>query len=163
MTVGGAAGSLPLAALAALADQLPNRVWVLAAASPAEAGQHLADLDTLLGPELAVHFPQQEDPAPGEEGDHAEIAGERVEAVESVLSGRARIMVATRRALQELAPIPDDLADLRFTVVTGQGLRRDALITALEERGFERAPMVEEAGRYAVRGGLVDLFQDLVS
>lgn len=158
LTAGGAAGSLPLAALAALVAHLPNRVWAVTATSPADVGQHLADLDTLLGPELAVHFPQQGDTAPGEGDDHAEIAGERVEAVESILSGRARVMVATRRALQELAPIPDDLADLRFTVLTGQELRRDALVSALEERGFERAPMVEEAGRYAVRGGLIDLF-----
>ena len=158
LTVGGAAGSLPLAALAALVAHLPNRVWVVTAASPAEAGRHLADLDTLLGPGLAVHFPQEEERAPGEEGDHAEIDGERVEAVESILSGRARVMVATRRALQELAPIPNDLADLRFTVATGQELRRDTLIAALEKRGFQRAPMVEETGRYAVRGGLVDLF-----
>ena len=158
LTVGGAAGSLPLAALAALVAHLPNRVWVVAAASPAEASRHLADLDTLLGPELAVHFPQQGDAATGDADDHAEVEGERVEAVESILSGRARVMVATRRAFQELAPIPDDLADLRYTVVSGQALRRDDLIAALEERGFGRAPMVEEAGRYAVRGGLIDLF-----
>jgi len=158
LTIGGAAGSLPLAVLAALVAHLPNRVWVVVAASPADAGRHLADLDTLLGPELAAHFPQQGDANPGEGGDYAEVEGERVEAVESILSGRARVMVATRRALQELAPIPDDLADLRFTVVTGQELRRDDLIAVLEERGFERVPMVEEAGRYAVRGGLIDLF-----
>ena len=156
-TVGGAAGSLSLAALAALVAHLPNRVWVVVAASPAEASRHLADLDTLLGPGLAVHFPQRGDTAPGGD-DHAEVEGERVEAVESILSGRARVLVATRRAFQELAPIPDDLADLRFTVVTGQELRRDDLIAVLEERGFERDPMVEEAGRYAVRGGLIDLF-----
>lgn len=158
ITVGGAAGSLSLAALAALATELPNRVWVLVAASPSEAGRRLSDLETLLGPDAAVHFPLREDRAAGEADDDAEVAGERVEAVESILSGRARVMVATRRALQELAPIPDDLADLRFTVVNGQALRRDALIAALEERGFARTPMVEEVGSYAVRGGLVDLF-----
>ena len=158
LTVGGTAGSLPLAALAALAGHLSNRLWVLAAASPAEAGQHLGDLDTMLGPGLAMHFPQRDSVSPEDEDDPAETEGERVEAVEALLSGRARVMVATRRALQEVAPIPDDIADLRFTVVTGQELRRDALIAALEGHGFERAAMVEEAGRYAVRGGLVDLF-----
>ncbi len=158
LTVGGAAGSLSRAALAALVAHLPNRVWVVAAASPAEAGRRLADLDTLLGPGLSVRFPQEEDGAPGEEGGRAEIDGERVEAVESILSGRARVMVATRRALQELAPIPNDLADLRFSVVAGRELRHEALIAALEEWGFKRAAVVEETGCYAVRGGLVDLF-----
>ncbi|MDE2974579.1 MAG: transcription-repair coupling factor [Gemmatimonadota bacterium] len=156
---GGAAGSLPLAALAALAGHLPTRIWVLAASSPTEAGRHLCDLETLLGPGLAASFPQREAAAPGEEiSGSADAEGERVEAVEALLSGRARVMVATRRALQEVAPIPNELADLRLAVATGRELRRDDLIAALEARGFERAPMVEEAGRYAVRGGLIDLF-----
>ena len=159
ITVGGAAGSLSLAALAALADHLSNRIWVLAAPSQSEAGQHLGDLETLLGPGLAVHFPQRGGVAPGDEDDGgAETEGERVEAVEALLSGRARVMLATRRALQEVAAIPDDLGGLRLTVTERQELRRDALVAALESHGFERAPIVEEAGRYAVRGGLVDLF-----
>ena len=167
-TVGGAAGSLSLVAVAALAGHLPIRLWVIAASSPVEAGEHLGDLETLLGSGAAVLYPQREGVAAeggqpldesGAAGNPApEIAGQRVEAVESLLAGRARILVATRRALQEVAPIPDDLADLRFTVTTGRELRRDALIDALEARGFERAPMVEQAGHYAVRGGLIDLF-----
>ena len=167
-TVGGAAGSLSLTAVAALAGHLPTRLWVIAASSPVEAGEHLGDLETLLGPGAAVLYPQREGVAadggqlldesapPGNPA--PEIEGQRVEAVESLLAGRARFLVATRRTLQEVAPIPDDLADLRFTVATGRVLRRDALIEALDARGFERAPMVEQAGHYAVRGGLIDLF-----
>ena len=105
-----------------------------------------------------MYFPQRESVSPEDEDDPSKTEGERVEAAEALLSGRARVMVATRRGAPELAPIPDDIADLRLTVATGQELRRDALIAALEAHGFERAPMVEEAGRYAVRGGLVDLF-----
>ncbi len=159
-TVGGAIGSLPLVVVAALAEQLPNRLWVVAASSPGEAGEHLGDLETLLGRDAVAHYPQREDA----EGDDTEdsprrtLAGRRVEAFEALMTGRATVMVTTRRALQEVAPVPDDLASLRFTVRTGQRLRRDALIEALEARGFERAPIVEGPGRYAVRGGLVDLF-----
>lgn len=156
-TAGGAPGALPLAALAALADLLPHRRWVVAAASPGEADEHLGDLDTLLGPGAAVHYPQREGLAPDGD-DPLDARGQRVEAFESFLAGRARILVATRRALQELAPLPGDLAALRLTVTTGQRLRPATLAEALEERGFERAPTVEEAGRYAVRGGLIDLF-----
>ncbi|MYJ69596.1 MAG: hypothetical protein F4087_13975, partial [Gemmatimonadetes bacterium] len=158
-TVGGAPGSLPLAALAALATLLPHRRWVVAASSPGEAGEHLSDLETLLGPGAAVHYPQREDFGT-DDGDDSRIEtrGRRVEAFESFLGSRAPILVATRRALQELAPLPRDLAALRFTVTTGQVLRPGALADALEKRGFERAPMVEQAGQYAVRGGLIDLF-----
>ncbi len=158
LTAGGAPGSLPLAALSALATLFPHRRWILAASSPGEAGEHLSDLETLLGPGAAVHYPQRETLAAEGEDPRLEAQGRRVEAFEAFLAGRARILVATRRALQELAPLPGDLAALRFIVTTGQALRPATLIGALEERGFERASMVEEAGQYAVRGGLIDLF-----
>ena len=159
-TVGGATGSLPLVVLAALSEHLPNRLWVVATPSPGEASEALGDLEALLGTDSVTHYPQREDLAPGDDGDdpRIEFSGRRVEAFEALLGGRARTMVTTRRALQEVVPIPDDLADLRLTVASGQRLRRDALIEALEARCFERAPMVEGAGSFAVRGGLVDLF-----
>ena len=157
-TVGGAPGSLPLAAVAALATRLPHRRWVVAASSPGEAGEHLSDLEILLGPGAAAHYPQREGFAPDGDDSRIETGGRRVEAFESFLLGPARILVATRRALQELAPLPSDLGALRFTVRTGQSLRPAVLVDALEERGLERVPTVEQAGQYAVRGGLIDLF-----
>ena len=159
-TVGGATGSLPLAVVAALAEQLTNRLWVVAAASPGEADEHLDDLETLLGGGTVAHYPQREVASGDDAGDDPQLmlAGRRVEAFEALLTGRARVMVTTRRALQEVAPIPDELAALRYAVKTGQRLRRDSLIEALEARGFERVPIVEGPGSYAVRGGLIDLF-----
>lgn len=164
VVAGGAAGSLPMAVLAALVGLLPNRLWVVAASSARAAAAHLSDLETLLGPGAAVDYPQRETPvaaaaAVGDEGEPpAEISGRRVEAVASLMAGKARVLVATRRALQEIAAIPADLADLRFVVAPGGALGRDALIEALEARGFRRTATVEEVGCYAVRGGLVDLF-----
>lgn len=159
-TVGGAVGSLPLAVIAALAERLPNRLWVVAASSPGEAGEHLGDLETLLGAGAVAHYPQREGVSADDTGDDPQLtlAGRRVEAFEALLTARARVMVTTRRALQEVARIPDDLAALRLTVKTGQRLRRDTLIEALDARGFERVPIVERPGCYAVRGGLIDLF-----
>ena len=159
-TVGGAAGSLSLAVVAALSARLPNRIWVVAAASPGAADEHLSDLEAMLGAGSAAHYPQREDAGRDDDAGEApgNLSGRRVEAFEAVLAGRARIIVATARALQEVAPLPLGLTDLRYTVRTGQRLRRDDLIAALEERGFDREPVVERAGAYAVRGGLIDLF-----
>ena len=157
-TVGGAPGSLPLAAVAALATILPHRRWVVAASSPAEAGEHLSDLETLLGPGAAAHYPQREGSGAGGDDPRVEDTGQRVEAFAAFLGGRARVLVATRRALQEVAPLPGDPGNLLFSVSTGQTLRPAALIEALGERGFERVPTVEQPGQYSVRGGLIDLF-----
>ncbi len=156
--VGGAAGALPASIIAALANRFGNRLWVLAAESPGEANAYTSDLETLLGTDTCVVYPQREGKDGEPDASRADIDGRRVEAVEALLSGRARIMVATQRALQEVAPIPSHVADLRYTVHTGQETRLSELVDALDTRGFLRVPIVERAGHYAVRGGLVDLF-----
>ena len=67
-------------------------------------------------------------------------------------------MVTTLRALQERVPIPQGLAELRMTVAVGDEVPFQELLEKLDHRGFERVPVVEAVGQFAVRGGLVDLF-----
>ncbi|NNF27595.1 MAG: DEAD/DEAH box helicase, partial [Gemmatimonadetes bacterium] len=156
--VGGATGSLPSVVVAALAAADPSRLWIVAAPSPGAAANWSGDLETLLGPDGAAYYPQREAMVGDEEDSHLEISGQRIEALESVMAGRTRILVTTRRAMQEKAPIPDGLADLRLELSVGNTLPPGDLVSALEERGLTRAAMVEEVGQFAVRGGLIDLF-----
>ena len=86
------------------------------------------------------------------------MSGLRVEALEELLSGRTRILVTTLRALQERAEIPNALADLRLTLAVGDKVSPHQLAERLEAMGFEKAPLVEAVGEYALRGGIVDLF-----
>lgn len=144
--------------VAALARRQRTRRWILTGATPGQAIAFAGDLETLLGPEALAYFPQREGLTEDATDGHLEIGGQRIEALEQLLSGRANVLVTTRRALQELAPIPDGLADLRLRVAVGDPIGRDGLVEALEARGLTRSPMVEEVGQYAVRGGLVDLF-----
>jgi transcription-repair coupling factor (superfamily II helicase) len=78
--------------------------------------------------------------------------------VEALLSGRVRLLVTTPRALQERVPVPARLAELRRTFRVGDSTSFAALPHALEARGFERVPIVEEVGQFAVRGGILDVF-----
>ena len=156
--LGGAIGSASTAVVAALHERFATRVLVVVAPSPQAATDAEADLEVLLGREESFLFPQRE-ALPYESNEpHLEIGGLRVEAVEALLGGRARLMVTTLRALQERAPIPAGLAELRITLRTGQEPGFQRLVQDLDERGFERVPLVEEVGQYAVRGGLLDIF-----
>jgi len=132
---------------------------VVIAAGPREAAGVEADLETLSGAgEVAHLFPQREALPYEETEPHLEIGALRVEAVEALWSGRCRILVTTARALQERTPIPSGLADLRLTLTVGQPVDLSALIEALQARGFDRVPLVEEVGQFAVRGGILDVF-----
>jgi transcription-repair coupling factor (superfamily II helicase) len=116
------------------------------------------DLEIFLGEGTSFLFPQREARPYESSEPHLEIGALRVEAVEALLGGRTRLLVTTLRALQERAPIPADLAGLRLTLRVGEKVGFQVLIADLLERRFERVPLVEEVGQFAVRGGLLDIF-----
>jgi transcription-repair coupling factor (superfamily II helicase) len=154
----GLAGSSPALLVGALHHVRPERIWLLVASTPDGAEQVATDLEALLG-EGAVHLYPQRESLPYEEAEpHVEIGGARVEALEALLGGRTALMVTTTRALQELSPAVDGLADLRLELRVGAEIRLADLSARLEEMGFERVATVEEVGQFALRGGIVDVF-----
>jgi transcription-repair coupling factor (superfamily II helicase) len=156
--VEGLPGAAPSLLAAALAESVQNRVWVVVAAGPNEADAAESDLQAILGENAAVLYPQRET-LPYEAAEHHfEVSGLRVEALEALLAGRTRLLVTTVRALQERSEIPTGLADLRLTIATGDHIRPQDLADRLEQMGFEKSPLVEAVGEYALRGGIVDLF-----
>ncbi|MGH7464244.1 MAG: CarD family transcriptional regulator, partial [Longimicrobiales bacterium] len=153
--VRGSAASL---LVAALSNELKHRVWVVVAPNPADAEAVDADLRSIAGADVVALFPQRET-LPYEAAEHHfEVSGLRVETLEALFAGRARVIVTTARALQELAEIPATLADLRVTFSVGDTVRLADLTAQLDDRGFDRAAMVEAVGEYSVRGGILDLF-----
>ncbi len=157
-TVANLPGSLPAALAAALARDLERRMWVVVASDPPEAETVESDLATLLEEGESALYPQREALPFEAEEHHVEVSGQRVEALEALLSGRVRVLVTTARAVQERERIPEALAQLRMSIRVGETIRPADLGTRLEDMGFERAGLVEQVGEYAVRGGIVDLF-----
>jgi transcription-repair coupling factor (superfamily II helicase) len=156
--VSGLVGASPALLLAALAVAEQARVWVVVAPTPADAESFASDIDALLGTGSAALFPQRET-LPYEAAEHhVEVSGLRVESLEALLAGRARILVTTARALQERSEMPSGIAELRLTLETGTAVAMSGLAARLEALGFERAPLVETVGQYALRGGIIDLF-----
>jgi transcription-repair coupling factor (superfamily II helicase) len=156
--IGGLPGSSAALFLAGLSEYFPTRLWVVVTANPPDAEAVEADLIACLGEGRAALYPQRET-LPYEAAEHhLEVSGLRVEALEALFSGRVRILVTTTRALQERTELPGGLAELRLTLSVGQTLRPQQLSEQLERMGFQRAPLVEAVGEYALRGGILDLF-----
>jgi transcription-repair coupling factor (superfamily II helicase) len=151
-------GSVPATLAATLASDLTQRLWVIVAGDPPEAETVQSDLVALLGADTAALYPQREALPFEAEEHHVEVSGQRVEALEALLSGRARILITTARAIQERERIPDALADLRMRLAVGQEIRPKELGARLEDMGFEQTGLVEQVGEFAARGGIVDLF-----
>ena len=157
--VAGLPGSSPVVLLGALARQFPHRVFVVLTATPTDAERWLADLNALVGAEAAL-YPQRE--ALGAEEPHLEIAGERIETLERLLSGHVRILVTTARAAAERTGVPRALQDMRLSLAPGERgggsntLR--AVIERLEVMGYTRVPTVTEVAQFGVRGGILDVY-----
>jgi transcription-repair coupling factor (superfamily II helicase) len=159
--VAGLPGSSPAVLLAALGRRLAQRVFVVIAATPSDAERWLADLQALVG-DLAALYPQRE--ALGAEEPHVEIAGERIETIEALLSGRIRLLVTTARAAAERTGVPAALESLRLVLEAGQvpgapgPASFSAVIERLEAMGYARVPTVTEVAQFSVRGGILDVY-----
>jgi transcription-repair coupling factor (superfamily II helicase) len=155
LRLGGLAGSSGAVLVAWLAERLPQRLFTVVAATPADAERWLADLATVTDLAAAL-YPQRE--ALGEEEPHYEIAGERAETLEALLRGRLRILVTTARATAEKTLVPGALERLRLELAVGMDRPLREVVSALEGMGYLRAPVVTEVAEFAVRGGIVDLY-----
>jgi len=70
----------------------------------------------------------------------------------------APVVVAPFTALALRVPSRASLRARCIHFEVGQSLDRDAVIERLVAAGYQRMPLVEEAGELAVRGGIVDVF-----
>lgn len=155
LRLGGLPGSSPAVLVASLARSLPQRLFVVVAATPADAERWLSDLAMLADLPVAL-YPQRE--ALGEEEPHLEIAGERTETLAALLGGRLRVLVTTARATAERTLVPAALEQLSLRLARASRSRPRDVAERLEAMGYRRVSTVTEIAEYSVRGGIVDLY-----
>ena len=106
---------------------------------------------------------------PGESNVSHELAAERLELLVDLAAIQAGerpgsqnetpdFIVAPVQSLMQPSPGRELLRDLVMTIRAGQTLDRDSLIRWLTEHGYTRLDAVEDAGDFAVRGEIVDVW-----
>jgi transcription-repair coupling factor (superfamily II helicase) len=149
---GGAAltvtpGVEPLA-LAALVDP------VVAVTATGRQAEQLCDSLHDIG-RSAVVFPAWETLPHERLSPTADTVGRRMAVLADVAAGcLPDVLVVPVRALMQ--PFAHDLVDQAPVELRGIGF--DALLESLVRFGYERVPMVERRGQFAVRGGIIDVF-----
>jgi len=92
----------------------------------------------------------------------AEIVSRRIDTLTTLAAGAApkggRIVVTTINAILQRVPPRSMFTTAGFAAEVGTELKLDALTAFLAHNGYVRADTVREAGEYALRGGIVDLF-----
>jgi len=161
----GASGALGAAIASATADTtllyvVPDEETAETRASDLEfflPAAHAAD-DPLL-PQTVLELPAPESSPYADVQADRRTTLRRMAALFRLSQGFApRVLVASAAALFRRV-MPRAAFDSLCQVITaGSTLDREATVAALVRAGFSRSPVVEDAGTFAVRGAVIDLF-----
>jgi len=153
----GTVGSLT-ATLAALAYQEQTRPTLILVDDPERAGQWHDDLTSLLGEELVARFPSWETLPYEFRTPGPESTGRRLQTLWRCLESPPPVVVAHLRAALEPTLSPGDLKSRIVRVRVGEELGMESILSRLVALGYRRCDVVEEAGAFAARGGIIDFF-----
>jgi transcription-repair coupling factor (superfamily II helicase) len=121
----------------------------------------LADTVPLFAPELQVLTLPAWDCLPYDRSSPAlRVMAERLATLNALQdkTNKPQLLVTTVNAATQRLLTPFRIRQLTRRLAEGERIDRDALIRQLSDLGYQRVETVGEAGEYAVRGSLVDLF-----
>ncbi len=153
-------GSCALA-LAAVVQKKLNRPMVIITAHLDEADDAIDQLSFFRKECRVEVFPAFE-VLPGESNVSHELAAQRLEVLHALAGqgGAPKIdfVIAPIQALMQPSPNRDLLKEQMMILKTGASLDRDHLVRWLADHDYSRLEAVEDAGDFAVRGEIVDVW-----
>lgn len=93
---------------------------------------------------------------------HSDVVARRIDALTRLTSppgqGQCRLVITTVSAILQRVPKVETLKDAALELKVRTTLDRKAFDAFLAANGYSRAEQVMEAGEFAIRGGLIDLY-----
>jgi transcription-repair coupling factor (superfamily II helicase) len=144
--------------LAALQESTHKRIAVV---MPGEAAS--ADFETALrlfhrDPRCVSIYPSPSLSPYQDVGPSLGVVREEIHALGLLIDRAVDVLIVPARALFQRLPIPGKFRERVVTLAEGQELDLHTLLQKLVENGFVRTDLVGEAGEFAFRGGILDLF-----
>ncbi len=132
--------------------------YLIVTRSEQDAERIANDVNELLDETVAYHFPDWGVNPYQWKAPLAETIGSRLEALARLQRHDRSIVTSGVRALMEPTISPEDLRHSSLLIEVNQEMSLDHIAARLVRLGYERYPLVEEVGSFAVRGGIVDIF-----
>jgi transcription-repair coupling factor (superfamily II helicase) len=151
----GLAGSSTSVMIALIYEALAATTVVVC---PDEAEAIKDDLESLVGQESVLDFPDWEILPYDEFSPHEAIVGARLRTLAALLDGRRRIVVVPLRAFLRSTLPPEDLRAGSITLSLKETIEPQALISRILQIGYLRNQVVEDVGTFATRGGILDIY-----
>ncbi|MDE0570196.1 MAG: transcription-repair coupling factor [Verrucomicrobiales bacterium] len=107
-----------------------------------------------------LFFPDIEQVSSSETLPDQEINAERLGLLKLINDSKhkAKIVIAMAKSLEEKVPSPSTLDSQKISLIKGQSIGLEKLVTEIENISYERSSIVTERGQYALRGGIIDVF-----
>ncbi|RII28532.1 MAG: transcription-repair coupling factor [Geobacter sp.] len=158
VTVAGLKGSAPAYLLARLIPELSSPLLVVTP-DPESAEELWRELCFYDGnTEGILHFPAWDTTPFESAAPHADITGQRLNALFRLMDGRARAVVTPIAALAQRVLPRQTLGEVSHYLVVGEEAERETLLGKLVKLGYSHVPLVEDRGTFASRGGILDIF-----
>lgn len=155
--VSGLKGSSPVLVAEAIRQALGKSI-LLVYPDDEEAQDATSDFRTLSNGHV-VHFPERSvAPHRFELRENLAAGGDRNESLLKILNGGADVVVTSVLGFIEKTIPRAQLASHQRTLATGDTLDLDDLRDHLIDMGYDAVTVIEEAGQFAVRGAIVDVF-----
>jgi hypothetical protein len=144
--------------LAAILQKRLNRPMLIITAHLDEADDAVDQLNFFHPSALTRLYPAFE-VLPGESNISHELASQRLELLVDLNAASVpQFVVAPIQALMQPSPNKNLLTDLVISIKPNQTQDRDKLVKWLADHGYTRLDSVEDAGDFAVRGDIVDVW-----
>ncbi|WP_035805813.1 transcription-repair coupling factor [Lunatimonas lonarensis] len=155
----GLSGSADMLTIYSLSELLGG-FHIIVAHDQEEAAYLHGDLEVLNTVQGLLYFPATaKKPYQHEEVDNANVLM-RAEVLSALLSANltSAVMVTYPEALYEKVVNKKSLKESTFSVQVGEAVDVPFLEELLHTYGFEKTDFVYEAGQFAIRGGIIDVF-----
>ncbi|MFC4768548.1 transcription-repair coupling factor [Effusibacillus consociatus] len=123
-----------------------------------QAQQVYEDLTELLSIEEVSLFPDRELSYLDILAYSPEQAAARLGVLESLVQGKASVVIAPIAAVHQTLPSKQQFAEAAIHLKPGDEIALEELLERLVYLGYQRVEMVESKGEFSVRGGIVDIF-----
>jgi transcription-repair coupling factor (superfamily II helicase) len=160
LLVAGAIEGLDALFLAEQVRSVEGRQWLHVARDGGRAN-HLAELIAHFTPEAEILVLPAWDCLPYDRvSPNPDVMAKRLETLARLLEERdhPQLVLTTVNALVQKVPAAASLRSGLFAAVAGERIDRQQLLGSLARNGYRRSGAVVEAGEYAVRGGIIDIF-----
>lgn len=142
--------------IAALTDE--GEPALVIAESEGEAQKLCLDINTMTGESSALLYPEKELVLADAEAASREYEHKRIFALNALLNGKCKAVICSAAAAAQLTIPPEELKKRTITLSVEDEITLETLTERLIAAGYSRADMIEGAGQFSVRGGIVDVF-----